>query len=272
MINEMIGANLSLKHCKHGLVLYRNNDMYMGKSIDAYGEFSEKEIAFFRTVIKPTMTVIDVGSNIGMLTLEMSKLADVVIAIEAERLLYQMTCANVSINNRRNVIALHAAAGEHEGTTRIPNIDFTVDGNFGCLSAQGHEAGDVVRLMKIDSMQLPSCGFIKVDVEGMEVDVIRGAQETIKRCRPILYVENDRRDNSRDLIALIMSLGYTPYWHFPQLFNPNNFAGNKENVFPGVASLNMACFPDGRDFNDGYRITSPEDWWENLKVVNGKIL
>ena len=87
------------------------------------------------------------------------------------------------------------------------------------------------------------CHFMKVDVEGMEVSAIEGAAETIRRHRPLLYVENDRREHSDALIRLIASLDYRLYWHLPRLFNPDNFAANPDNVFGDIISRNMLCVP-----------------------------
>ena len=39
------------------------------------------------------------------------------------------------------------------------------------------------------------------------------------------------------------------YWHQPYLFNPDNFAGNRQDVFPNVASLNMLCTPPGMELS-----------------------
>src|ERR1039458_218014 len=52
--------------------------------------------------------------------------------------------------------------------------------------------GGTGRLAAVDALELLDCGMLKVDVEGWEVGVLRGAMATIGRCRPILYVENDR--------------------------------------------------------------------------------
>jgi len=59
----------------------------------------------------------------------------------------------------------------------------------------------------------------------------------------VLYVENDRVENSERLIRLIQGLGYRLWWHFPRYFNPDNFAGNPENVFGSGASINMLGVP-----------------------------
>jgi hypothetical protein len=76
----------------------------------------------------------------------------------------------------------------------------------------------------------------------MESEVIRGARKLINRHKPVLYVENDRQEKSKALIELIRSLDYRMYWHLPPLFNPNNFAGDSENLYPGIVSVNMLCF------------------------------
>lgn len=267
MINEIVGPKLGLKHCSHGLILYRTNDMYLGRSIDLYGEFSIGEIDIFKKYVDPELFAIDVGSNIGIHTIELSRLAKAVVSIEMEPQLFQMTCANIALNNRYNVVTVNAAVGSYDGKLIVPRIDFSDDGNFGCMSAKGHKAGDPVKLITIDSLQMSNCGFIKIDIEGMEREAIEGARYTIKRFKPVLYVENDRRENSAELIEYIMRLGYHCHWHFPPLFRADNWAKNEDNVFGGIASLNMICFPDDRDFEGGVRIDKPTSWWEELTVV-----
>jgi hypothetical protein len=74
--------------------------------------------------------------------------------------------------------------------------------------------------------------MIKIDVEGMELDVLRGATELLKKLRPGLYVENDRPDKSEELIEFLRSQNYRAYWHLPSDFNPNNFFNNATRIFP----------------------------------------
>ena len=102
---------------------------------------------------------------------------------------------------------------------------------------------------------LPSLRLLKIDVEGMERDVLQGSAALIAKHRPLLYVENDRLEKSRALIEWIMAAGYRLWWHFPALYNPENHFGVRENVYPGkyfgirenalpsVTSVNMLCQP-----------------------------
>jgi hypothetical protein len=120
-------------------------------------------------------------------------------------------------------------------------VDYHAPENYGGLQLGGRQAGEKVRVSTVDSLELPRCDMIKVDVEGMELQVLQGAVATIGRCRPILYVENDRIEKSQPLIEYIMSLGYTLYWHMPPLYHPSNYFENTDNVFGRIVSSNMLC-------------------------------
>jgi len=97
----------------------------------------------------------------------------------------------------------------------------------------------------------------------MEIDVLRGATQTIAQLRPLIYIENDREDKSAEMIDALLKLNYELYWHAPPLFNPDNFAADAENVFSGIVSINMLCFPaESKPNAQGFRrITSPADKW-----------
>lgn len=83
--------------------------------------------------------------------------------------------------------------------------------------------------------------LVKIDVEGMEADVLKGGEGLLKRFKPLLYVENDRLEKSETLTRLIASFDYRMYWHLPPLFNPDNFFANRENSYLNVVSANMLC-------------------------------
>jgi FkbM family methyltransferase len=186
-----------------------------------------------------------------------------VLAFEPERFNFQLLCANVALNNCTNVWALNQAVGSANGMIHVPAVDPTLANNFGGVELLASGGADMVPLRTIDSLQLGACNMIKVDVEGMEGEVLKGARETIRRHRPLLYVENDREESSAALIELILQLGYHLFWHTPPLFNAGNFAGDPEDVFPGLVSVNMICFPSEASSNvQGFRrVASPADRW-----------
>ena len=65
-----------------------------------------------------------------------------------------------------------------------------------------------VRALRIDSLALGRCDFIKIDVEGMEISVLHGAEATISRCRPIMLIEFVKSDRAQ-LEAFFRRHSYT---------------------------------------------------------------
>ena len=234
-----------LKKVRYGTLLYNPNDRYVGRSIDLYGEYSDEEAVLFRSLLKPGAVALDIGAHIGPHTLVLADSVGpegAVLAFEPQRVLFQMLCANMALNNHTNTYCYHAAVGHRTGSVFVPELDYTVENNFAGLALGGYHQGEKVRMQTIDSMDLQRCDLMKIDVEGMELGVLKGAQKTIERFRPALYIENDRKEKSADLIEHVRSIGYDLYWHRPPLFNPHNFAGNRDNVFEGIVSINMLCF------------------------------
>lgn len=238
-----------LAHTRPGLMLLPRHDRYIGRALELYGEYSPGEAELFRRLVRPGQVVVEAGANVGAHTLALSALVGDdgrVVAFEMQRVLYQVLCANLALNGRTNVHGHLAVAGAAPGWTRVPRLDYHREGNFGGIAPGGPGDGERVPVVTIDSLDLTTCHLIKADVEGTELDVLRGADATIRRHRPLLYVENDRPERSTPLIAHLRDLGYDLYGHRPPLFDPGNFYRNAENVFPGLVSNNILGVP--RDF------------------------
>lgn len=235
-----------LKQCRYGQMLYNVHDKIIGRSLHLYGEFSEGEASVFRQVVKAGQVVVEVGANIGAHTVLLAQLVGGggrVIAFEPQRIVFQTLCANLALNSITNVQCFHAAAGKEAGSIVVPQLDYARENNFGALGLGSHKQGENVPVLTIDGLNLTQLNYLKIDVEGMEQEVLEGAKRTIAAFSPLIYVENDRKEKSESLIRFIDSLGYDMYWHKPPYFNRDNFAGNEENAFPEVYSLNMACVP-----------------------------
>ena len=68
--------------------------------------------------------------------------------------------------------------------------------------------GEPVPLITLDSLDLPACHFLKVDVEGMEVEVLKGSGQLIETHRPMMYLENDRIERSEELLTMLEAFRY----------------------------------------------------------------
>ena len=149
--------------------------------------------------------VVDVGANFGAFSLAFSKLAGAggkIIAIEPQRLLFYMLAGSVALNGALNVNCIHAAVGGSTGRIEAPQFDYASPLSFGSVEfgpqqqeqlaqARLHEPGktDFVPLITLDSLDLPRVDLLKIDAQGMELDVLNGAVNLIRRCRPFIYIE-----------------------------------------------------------------------------------
>lgn len=262
-----------IKQCKYGKMIFIDKDLWVGRSLDIYGQFSEGEIDLLKVLIEPGDVVLDIGSNIGTHSLAFSQFVGsegVVYSFEPVRLLYYMLCGNVALNNIENITCYQKVVGNVSGVVSVPEIDLVFGDNFAATVLQnyrnmnGNLCSDLSRTqevsaIKIDELNLEKCNLIKVDVEGMEVDVIRGALKTIVKHQPWLYLEND--PYCFDVIAcnnLIYDLGYTVYQHEPYHFQLDNFNCCSDNVFGNHLSRNMLCVPPGKKI--------PEDLKKFIKI------
>lgn len=243
---------IAIKRCKHGIFMFNRNDRFIGRSLDCYGEWCESEVGLLQRFLRPGDAVIDVGANIGSHTLAFASAvgeSGSVLAFEPQRLPFQLLCGNVAINCMVNVHCLQKAAGDRNGRAKVPALPPNEPHNFGGVSIGGESSsGEDVEVVTIDSLGLKSCHLIKIDVEGMECEVIGGGGETILEYRPILFVENNTKDKASRTIAAILGIGYKAWWHLALYYNNSNFFNNRENVFAEFKlEANLLCMPDGSD-------------------------
>jgi FkbM family methyltransferase len=160
------------------------------------------------------VVAIDCGANLGAHTLMMAKLMDGwgrVVSIEAQEWIYYALCGNIALNNCFNVRAEWAAVSDAVGVIRVPRLDYTKVASFGSLEIERRTPGEnigqaidysntyPVPIVTLDALALPRIDFIKVDVEGMEEKVLRGATKTFALCQPVVLLEQikSNRDNLR---------------------------------------------------------------------------
>lgn len=263
---------IAVKRCRHGLFMFNRNDRFIGRSLDYYGEWCESELALLLRFCRPGDVVVDVGANIGSHTIAFARAVGAggaVYAFEPQRLAFQLLCGNLALNVLTGVHARQQAAGAQPGRATVPALPWHEPHNFGAVSIHAPaQAGDAVDVTTLDALALDACRLIKIDVEGMEPEVIAGAHATIARCRPLLFVENNTVEHAARTIAAIEQIGYRAWWHLGLYYNPANFFGNAENVFaPYKPEANMLCLPDGGDpgVPELIECTGVGDTWEKAR-------
>ena len=170
------------------------------------------------------VVLIDCGANIGVHTVECAVEMTgwgSVLAIEAQERLYYALAGNIALNNCFNARAVHAAVAAQDGTMRVPVPDYLQPGSFGSLELkpQGKAefigqnidyspgATEEIRCLTLDSLTLARIDVIKLDVEGMELEVLAGARQAVATHRPILLVEW-LKSPKQELQKMLAGFGY----------------------------------------------------------------
>lgn len=222
---------------------YFEKDQYIGASLEQYGEYSPDETEFIIALAERAgrKIVLDIGANIGTMTQALEQSGFTVEAFEPEPGIFKLLTMNIK-GKAHNV-----ALGSQPGITAMPKVRYDQPYNFGGLACgTGSRMRGLIRVpvKTLDEYTFENVGLMKIDVEGYEEEVLRGARETIRRCRPVLYLEDDRAEKSASLRALLRELGYTHEAHHPSLYRAKNFFGKGENIWcSNLVSKNLVCYP-----------------------------
>ncbi len=147
--------------------------------------------------------ILDVGANIGNHSVYWARSGRHVRAFEPNHDVHLVLRQNVEMNGLTERITLHELAlGEEEGFGRLAAL---LPGNLGAMAVESDPAGSV-RVTPLDGLEVESCDLIKIDVEGHELDVLRGAVRTIGRCRPYIIAES--REGDGGVSTLLRDMGY----------------------------------------------------------------
>ncbi len=262
-------GRVAVKPCRHGAMMFNVNDMYIGRSLDLYGEWCESEMETLSQMVGEGDVVLDVGANIGTHTVFLANRvgrAGTVHAFEPQPYNFVLLGANCVINGFENVQCHNIGLGDTPREMTMRLLDPGEANNFGGVGLEEDGAeGRKVMISTVDALGLDACGLIKIDVEGMEREVLRGADDTIGRLRPGLFVENNSlTGTAADLILELLDRDYRCWWHIADYFNANNFLGCEENVFESdLPEANMICIPREVDVEmNGFEEARVGDHWK----------
>jgi FkbM family methyltransferase len=170
-------------------------------------EMASQLLARRRAHFGDGVVAVDCGANFGGLTVEWAKRMagwGRVIAFEAQERLFYALAGNIAVNNCFNARAIHAAVGGQTGTLRVPVPDYLSPGSFGSLEMRASarnefigqtidysdEATMEIPMTTIDALGLSRLDLLKIDVEGMEPEVLDGAAAALAASRPIILAEH----------------------------------------------------------------------------------
>ena len=228
---------VKLHETVNGPMYLLETDTVICESLRTTGDYAPNEKALLGPLISSGDTILDVGANVGNHTLFFSRCAGPegrVLSFEPQRFLFKILCANALLGRYQNVWPYRLAVRDEDGKIDIPVPNYERPNNFGGYSLSFDtfkEEGDITT---IDAIAPEQCHLIKIDVEGMELSVLKGAVETVARTRPFLYFEYNRPEFKEEILRFSADeLQYRLYRH------GQNVVGHHADETPPEAVANL---------------------------------
>ncbi len=175
-----------------GDLLYPTFDRFMLPAVKSTGTWEAEEAEFVRVRLRQGGHALNIGANVGFMTLVMSHAVGpegLVIAIEPEPFNFGLLWENVRRNRATNVLPIHAAAGEETGSTRL---NLSPD-NSGDHRTAPHPVGvssiEVPMIAIDDLLGDVQVDVVAIDAQGFDHRIVRGMAKLVARCRPPMLVE-----------------------------------------------------------------------------------
>ena len=196
-------------------------DLHNWNDWEVYFRAHPKVINKLFQLCKPRNVIIDVGCNIGYVLMNMAKIAGPegkVFGFEPSPETFAKLQRNLEINHFNNITVTHAALGNVPGKA----VSYPVrDSNLGMNKIRlvsNEDLPDVVPVFTLDSFceaeKLTRVDVIKIDVEGYELNVLKGSLTTLRKFRPYLFIEiscqnlSYQNSSPEKLLELLRAEGY----------------------------------------------------------------
>jgi len=206
---------------RYGNMLYIENDPTIGRALELYGEYCHAEIEAIKSLVTPTSWFIDIGANIGTHTIGVSPYVNRVIAFEPDPDNFDILVKNISTCGCKNVTPTHLAISDKFG-------EVATQFDYGKTKLV---PGKAIKTASLDMIGLPQIDFVKMDVEGMELEVLQGMSATLEGFKPHLLIEMQDPVQYSNVYDLLKEKNYYMYWFPVSTYNTNNHKNNHENVF-----------------------------------------
>jgi FkbM family methyltransferase len=239
---------LVMAECRYGRMLTFEHDTVIGRSLRLYGEWAQHEITILGEYLRPGAVAVDVGANVGTHSLAFSVLEPRgrVVAVEAQPTVAAVLEVNRQFGARENLSTVNALLADRSGWARI-SPGLAKAANVGAVALGDATRGRLAPLWRRllpcrGTYQVPvrtldaivageEVSLIKLDIEGMEASALAGAQRTLRRCRPILYIEQLDITQLSRILAILKTFDYKSFWLETHPFNQLNMNNIQENIW-----------------------------------------
>lgn len=150
--------------------------------------YQESDVRFLENFISSEMTVLDIGAHIGTTTIPFAHKAKKVFSFEPVAVTRNFLEKNIALNDLRNVTVYPYALGDVE-SIEYAHAESNIDAAQYSVSKESRDSSDIrVEVKPLDSL-VQNADLIKIDAEGMEMEVLKGAVRLIERNHPTIFCE-----------------------------------------------------------------------------------
>ena len=184
-----------LAELPHGKMFASREDHAIGRVILETGNYEPHVSRVFTDTLRPGMKVLDLGANIGFFSLLAASLVGPsgrVYSFEPSPKNVRVLCASQAANGFNHIQVIQAAASDKQELLRY--FASSSNGNVGAVGGVRPEEilnAETVLALRVDDV-IPRderIDFVKIDVEGYELNALKGGLEMLKRCRPVMVSE-----------------------------------------------------------------------------------
>ena len=205
------------KSVDHYSYLCYENDT-ISNTLSKYGYWENNLIKYAQQYLTDTSIILDIGANIGTWSIPLATHNRKVYSFEPYDSSFYALCGNIFLNQKSNIVPYHIALTDDATKKTKMFLPETVN-KGGCkLIETTEESPHQYTLSTIDSFQFDRVDFIKLDVEGQELNVLKGGFRTITTYKPMIFFEcwdvkshhwNNIPNTCVELMEYITFLGYT---------------------------------------------------------------
>ena len=196
------------------IFIINKNDTCVSDCLRSGILFEKFLLSFVKMFIDSTKNILDIGANIGCHSIVYSNYTNGnVYAFEPQPIVFELLQKNIESNNCKNIIAYNFGASNSD-TIFFMNAHYDHPDNQGAFRIC--EKGDIginIICKKLDDLNLSNIGYIKIDVEGHELNTLLGLQKTIQTNLPNLMIEiHETSPTKYDVFTFLENIGYKYYY------------------------------------------------------------
>jgi FkbM family methyltransferase len=209
---KLANVTTAVREVQGSLMMLDLTDKGIHKDLFLNGIREPQATKYLREILEPDWTVVDIGANIGYYALQEADIVSDVIAIEPSPANCEILEHNIELNGYYNIDVQQLAIGDCEGV-----IGFKLNQacNWNSIAPKGEEGNIIVQIVPLDKLVNGSqVDFVRMDVEGYEMNVLKGMERILKENRPRLFIEvhrdklKDYGSSQTELLEYLASFGY----------------------------------------------------------------